>query len=92
MHGFHIHELGDMTNGCVSAGSHFNPHGQDHGAQTDAARHVGDLGNIAVDQSGTANLDLWDSLLEMDGPNSILGRCLVVSYSIQMHARNINMS
>jgi Cu/Zn superoxide dismutase len=30
-HGFHIHEKADFSNGCVSAGPHFNPHKVTHG-------------------------------------------------------------
>ena len=45
-HGFHIHEKGDLGNGCMNAAAHFNPHKMMHGAPDDSNRHVGDLGNI----------------------------------------------
>ena len=79
-HGFHVHQFGDvtgMTDG-MSAGGHFNPENKPHGKPADKERHVGDLGNITAGEDGVATIDIKDSMLELHGPHSILGRGLVV--------------
>ncbi len=78
-HGFHVHQFGDQTDGCTSAGPHFNPFGKDHGAPGDEVRHAGDLGNVISNSSRVAKIDMEDKLITLTGANSIIGRCLVVS-------------
>ena len=29
-HGFHVHEAGDLSEGCSSCCAHFNPHDKEH--------------------------------------------------------------
>uniref|UniRef100_A0A0K0D7B5 Superoxide dismutase n=1 Tax=Angiostrongylus cantonensis TaxID=6313 RepID=A0A0K0D7B5_ANGCA len=52
-HGFHVHEFGDLSNGCLGEGLHCNsfrsPHGGPDGPPS--SRHVGDLGNIMTPAS-----------------------------------------
>ncbi len=80
-HGFHVHQFGDLTQSCKSAGGHFNPHNKEHGSPEDFNRHVGDLGNIIADENGEAVVDIQDYFLTMNGgPNSIIGRAVVVCY------------
>ena len=72
-HGFHIHEFGDLSNGCESAGAHYNPDGVEHGGIEQG--HVGDLGNITADKSGTARFQLKAHRVEL---SDIVGRAVVV--------------
>lgn len=78
LHGFHVHALGDTTNGCMSTGPHFNPLGKEHGAPTDDNRHAGDLGNVTVGTDGTVEFSIIDSQIPLSGPHSIVGRAVVV--------------
>jgi Cu-Zn family superoxide dismutase len=81
-HGFHVHEKGDCSApDATSAGGHFNPGGAPHGAPDATARHEGDLGNITADASGVAHYDRVDKNLSFDGPNSIVGRAVIVHAS-----------
>jgi Cu-Zn family superoxide dismutase len=75
-HGFHIHEFGDMSDGCKSMGGHYNPDNVDHGDITQG--HVGDLGNITADGSGTAKFTIEAKRVELIGSRSVIGRGFVV--------------
>ncbi|PHH87445.1 hypothetical protein CDD83_8867 [Cordyceps sp. RAO-2017] len=76
--GFHIHAYGDHSDGCASAGPHFNPFNKKHGAPSDEERHVGDMGNIETDEQGVAQGTLTDSQIKLVGPDSVIGRSVVV--------------
>ncbi|XP_024383742.1 superoxide dismutase [Cu-Zn], chloroplastic [Physcomitrium patens] len=77
-HGFHLHEFGDTTNGCMSTGPHFNPEGKTHGAPEDQNRHAGDLGNVIAGDDGVVEVTLEDSQIPLSGPNSVVGRAFVI--------------
>ena len=78
-HGFHIHEFGDCSSpDANSAGGHFNPTEMPHGGPTVDKHHAGDLGNIEADKSGDARLEVTVDSLSIEGPNSIIGRSVIV--------------
>ena len=78
LQGFHIHEFGDLSDGCNSACAHYNPFGKSHGCPGLEERHVGDLGNLKIDMFGRANYSTNDELIQLQGEHSIIGRSLIV--------------
>lgn len=77
-HGFHVHEAGDLTDGCSSACAHFNPFNTTHGGPDSKIRHVGDLGNIQADGKGKAKYSFYDSMISLRGKCNIIGRAIVI--------------
>lgn len=78
LHAIHIHETGDLTDGCMSACAHYNPFGKEHGGPNDKERHVGDLGNLIADKNGIAHYELIDDLVKLKGKYSVIGRSIII--------------
>jgi Cu-Zn family superoxide dismutase len=77
-HGFHIHEYGDLTDGCTSACAHFNPDNEVHGGLETPVRHFGDLGNIESQKSISAG-EIYLPKAKLDSSKyGILGRMMIV--------------
>lgn len=78
-HGFHIHEFGDCSSADgSSAGGHFNPTHSKHGGPDHADRHAGDLGNIVANEFGVGVYSRVDTMIQLNGPNTIVGHSLIV--------------
>ncbi len=76
LHGFHIHEYGDLRGPKgLKAGGHFNPEDTKHGGPDDEEHHMGDLGNIEANEDGVAEIDIQAPWLRL---HFVLGRALVV--------------
>lgn len=67
----HIHQYGDLSQGFVTVGPHYNPHDVDHPA------HPGDLGNF-VSKQGVIRKFLTLPEAKLFGAHFILGRAVVV--------------
>jgi superoxide dismutase, Cu-Zn family len=80
-HGLHLHENGDCASpGAESAGDHFSPSDDPHGAPTDAPRqhHAGDLGNVSAPFGGVGLKQIDDPELTLDGELGVVGRAVIV--------------
>lgn len=79
MHGFHVHECGDLSEQCESMCAHFNPTNSNHGCPGAKERHVGDLGNIVTDEHGSAVYRFYDDVIQLRGYKyNILGRGIII--------------
>ena len=79
LHGFHVHEAGDLSDKCTSMCAHFNPFKTTHGCPNSKVRHVGDLGNIKTNGKGEAKYSFCDSVIKLRGTKSnIIGRGLII--------------
>ena len=74
-HGFHIHNYGDLQDGCLSLGGHYNPENKNHGGLKSIERHKGDLGNIYVEKNNCIKKIMYVKDLYL---NEILGRSIVI--------------
>ena len=75
-HAIHIHEYGDLRQGCSSLGGHYNPHNQTHGNILSNERHVGDLiNNFTLDKNGNFEFEYIDPSISI---NDIIGRSVVI--------------
>jgi superoxide dismutase, Cu-Zn family len=79
-HAIHIHEFGDISNGCMSAGPHFNPTGTTHGTRMikGMPRHAGDLCNNIYAYRGKVDFSFKDDAISLFGINTIIGRTVVI--------------
>jgi len=78
LHGFHVHEVGDLTDKCESMCAHFNPYNKQHGGPGSKNRHVGDLGNLKADKNGNVNIKMTDDIIKLKGKANIIGRGLII--------------
>ena len=78
-HGFHIHQYGDLSDGCTSACAHFNPDNTEHGGPYSEVRHAGDLGNVEA-KNGYAKGQVTVNGISTDprSKRSIIGRAIIV--------------
>ncbi|KAM4809751.1 extracellular superoxide dismutase [Cu-Zn] [Rhinophrynus dorsalis] len=67
----HIHNFGDLSDGCDSAGGHYNPLHVNH------PNHPGDFGNFRV-KDGKIQRHLTNLEATIFGPFSAIGRAVVV--------------
>merc|ERR1711941_15962 len=70
-HGMHFHAVGncdDHRRGFKKSGGHVMPSGRPHGFLNKDGPHEGNLPNLIVNEDGTANVELYSSLVHLECP------------------------
>ncbi|XP_065651571.1 copper chaperone for superoxide dismutase isoform X2 [Hydra vulgaris] len=75
-HAVHIHELGDLSNGCESTGDVYNP------MPSTNEKIVGDLGNISADSKGNSIFKFIDHYIKVW---DVIGR------SVCLHEKDVDL-
>lgn len=77
VHAIHIHEFGDLTEGCKSLGAHFNPTNCVHSHSQKG--HAGDLfNNFQTDSEGKFIYCFKTNQLALYGNLNVIGRSVVI--------------
>jgi superoxide dismutase, Cu-Zn family len=79
LHGFHVHNGGDLSDGCISLGPHYNPTNKNHGDLNDPNAHKGDLGNIYFNEDNICEMSILSNQLCL---YELLGRSLVIHTNV----------
>lgn len=75
----HIHEKGDCSAADFSsAGGHFNPHGAEHGYNSEEGFHAGDMPNIAAGEDGKLNQKIFLKGVFLDGEHGVRGKAFII--------------
>lgn len=83
LHGIHIHTVGTCTApDFMSAGTHYNPFGNEHGLNNPDGPHAGDLPNLTVNEAGVGHLNTTTDLVTLSSGAATLfdanGSALVI--------------
>ena len=79
-HAVHIHAKGDCSaSDGTSAGGHWNPTGVAHGKWGEGEFHLGDIGNMTVNDRGMGKIELTTNLWEMNTGSDIdvVGKAII---------------
>lgn len=73
IHGMHFHKTGECSDHdhFKKAGGHIDPHSKPHGFFHPEGPHEGNLPNLIVHQDGTAETELYSSLVSLNGENNV---------------------